>query len=139
VALLQVASVYAQVRLDQKLIPGQTVKSKDVMSTVQTLKIADQSIDSKSSTTLQTSLSVKDGGGGLLKLGYSIDAILSRVELPGNRIVEFDSAKPGNRDDTDPVAASIREIYAGMVGAKIEAIVVGGKVAVVEGVTEKMP
>jgi hypothetical protein len=111
IALLLVSPAQAQVKLEQKLTPGQTIKSKDVMSTNQTLKIADQTIDTKSNTTIQTTLSVKDGGGGLLKVNYGIDAIASRVELPGNRVIEFDSTKPANGEDTDPIVASIREIY----------------------------
>jgi hypothetical protein len=139
IVLLLVSPALAQVKLEQKLVPGQSTKSKETVKATQSLKIAEQTIDTKSDTTMVHKMSVQDGGGGLLKIGFEFVSVASRVELPGNQVVEFDSTKPAPAEETDPLAKSVRDIFTSMIGSKIEATVSGGKVIVVDGVTEKMP
>jgi hypothetical protein len=139
IVLLLASPALAQVKLEQKLVPGQSVKSRETVKSTQSLKIAEQVIDTKADTTMQTKMSVQDGGGGLLKIGFEFISVASRVELPGNQVVEFDSTKPAAVEETDPLAKSVRDIFTSMIGSKIEAMVAGGKVIVVDGVTEKMP
>jgi hypothetical protein len=139
IVLLLVSPVLAQVKLEHKLVPGQSIKSKETVKSTQLLKIAEQAIDTKADTTMVTKMNVQDGGGGLLKVGFEFVSVASRVELPGNQVVEFDSTKPVAVEESDPLAKSVRDIFTSMIGSKVEATVAGGKVIVVEGVTEKMP
>jgi hypothetical protein len=129
---------FAQVRLEEKLTPGETVKSRETNKVTQNLKIADQSIDTKAETTMETRQSIKESGG-LLKMTFAIDSVKSRVELPGNQVLEFDSSKPAPADDSDALTKSVRELFNSLIGASVEATLSGRKVIVVDGLTEKMP
>jgi hypothetical protein len=130
---------HAQVVLAPKLVAGQSFKSQETIKAVESIKLAGQSIEIKSDTSLRAKLNIQDGGGELKQIVLEFESVVGRVDLPGFQVIEFDSTKPPVAEPADSFIKGVSELFSSLVGNKMVATFIGRKVIVVDGVSEKMP
>jgi hypothetical protein len=129
----------AQVVLAPKFAAGQSFKSQETIKAVESIKLAGQTIEIKSDTSLRAKLNIQDGGGELKQVALEFESVIGRVGLPGFQVIEFDSTKPPAAEPADSFIKGVSELFSSLVGNKMVATFIGRKVIVVDGVSEKMP